>query len=101
MRGLPRVRPADQTASSGRRTAAATPTAASRAGCRITATTHASREWVLNAYHWAFMAQPYDFPEQLLYATNLVRGIALPCGHYPAEQAADETGAELSRFFGP
>ena len=35
------------------------------------------------------------------YATNLVRGIALPCGHYPAEQAADETGAELSRFFGP
>ncbi|MET0485403.1 MAG: alpha/beta fold hydrolase, partial [Candidatus Rokuibacteriota bacterium] len=28
--------------------------------------THTSREWALNAYHWAFMAQPYDFPEQLL-----------------------------------
>jgi len=28
--------------------------------------THVSREWTLNAYHWAFMAQPYDFPEQLL-----------------------------------
>jgi pimeloyl-ACP methyl ester carboxylesterase len=28
--------------------------------------THVSREWALNAYHWAFMAQPYDFPEQLL-----------------------------------
>jgi hypothetical protein len=29
-----------------------------------------------------------------------VRCIALPCGHYPAEQAPDETGAELSGFFG-
>jgi pimeloyl-ACP methyl ester carboxylesterase len=28
--------------------------------------THVSREWALNAYHWAFMAQPYDFPERLL-----------------------------------
>jgi haloacetate dehalogenase len=27
---------------------------------------HTTREWALNAYHWAFMAQPYDFPEQLL-----------------------------------
>ena len=155
--------------------------------------THTSREWALNAYHWAFMAQPYDFPEQLLagkeeyyirlklgsqglgkggiseealreyvrcctpenihgvcedyragatidyemdtkdleagraitcpllvivggrshtskfysydeawarYATNLVRCIALPCGHYPAEQAPDETYRELRAFFG-
>jgi haloacetate dehalogenase len=28
--------------------------------------THTSREWALNAYHWAFMAQPYDFPERML-----------------------------------
>ena len=155
--------------------------------------THVSREWALNAYHWAFMAQPYDFPEQLLagkeeyyirlklgsqglgkggiaedalreyvrcctpenihgvcedyragatidyemdtkdleaghaitcpllvivggrshtskfysyeeawarYATNLVRCTALPCGHYPAEQAPDETYRELRAFFG-
>jgi haloacetate dehalogenase len=28
--------------------------------------THVTREWALNSYHWAFMAQPYDFPERLL-----------------------------------
>ncbi len=27
---------------------------------------HGSRAWALNAYHWACMAQPYDFPEPLL-----------------------------------
>ena len=34
------------------------------------------------------------------YATNLVRCVVLPCGHYPAEQAPDETFAELRGFFG-
>ena len=34
------------------------------------------------------------------YATNLVRCVALPCGHHPAEQAPDETYAELLGFFG-
>jgi len=29
-----------------------------------------------------------------------VRGKALPCGHYPAEQVPDETYAELRAFFG-
>lgn len=33
------------------------------------------------------------------YVTNLVRCVALPCGHYPAEQAPDETYAELRGFF--
>lgn len=28
--------------------------------------THVTREWALNSYHWSFMAQPHDFPEQLL-----------------------------------
>ena len=28
-----------------------------------------------------------------------VRGKMLPCGHYPAEQAPDETYAELRAFF--
>ena len=28
--------------------------------------TNVTREWALNSYHWAFMAQPYDFPERLL-----------------------------------
>jgi len=154
--------------------------------------THVTREWMLNSYHWSFMAQPYDFPERLLagreeyyirlklgsqglgkggisaatlaeyircctpenihgvcedyraaatldfemdtrdfeagrkiacpllvivggkshtakfydfgaawsrYATNLTRCVALPCGHYPAEQAPEETCAELLAFF--
>ena len=28
--------------------------------------THISREWALNSFHWTFMAQPYDLPEQFL-----------------------------------
>jgi haloacetate dehalogenase len=154
--------------------------------------THVTREWAVNSYHWSFLAQPYDFPEQLLrgkeeyyirlkldshglgkggiseenmkeyvrcctpeqvhgvcedyragasidfdmdkkdfdagrkitcpvlvivggashtakfysfedawrrYVTNLVRCVALPCGHYPAEQAPEETYTELQKFF--
>ena len=34
------------------------------------------------------------------YATNIVDCVALPCGHYPAEQAPDETYARLRAFFG-
>ena len=33
------------------------------------------------------------------YVDNLVGCVALPCGHYPAEQAPDETYAELRKFF--
>lgn len=153
----------------------------------------ATYRWFINSYHWSFMAQPFDFPEQLLagkeeyyirhklekqglgkggiseetlqeyircctpenihgvcedyraaagidlemdtqdfaagrkitcpllvivggqshtskfysfdeawskYANNIVRCVALPCGHYPAEQDADGTYRELSEFFG-
>ena len=28
--------------------------------------THTSRQWALRSWHWALMAQPYDFPERLL-----------------------------------
>jgi haloacetate dehalogenase len=149
------------------------------------------KEWAVDSYHWFFMAQPYDYPEQMLIAYGLeryirkkldkrgvgmsgftpealaeyircctpenihavcedyraavgidlvhdeadlttklaipmlvlwgehshvnrsyrpidawleravdVRGRMLPCGHYPAEQAPDETYAELRAFFG-
>jgi haloacetate dehalogenase len=34
------------------------------------------------------------------YVTDLVGCVALPCGHYPAEQAPDETYARLLDFFG-
>ncbi len=151
--------------------------------------TNIKKEWAVEAYHWFFMAQPYDYPERMLVAYGLerylrrkldkkgvgmggfteealaeyircctpenihavcedyraavgidmahdeadlhrklevpvlvlwgerghvhgsyrpleawreraadVRGRALPCGHYPAEQAPDETWAELSAF---
>jgi haloacetate dehalogenase len=33
------------------------------------------------------------------YAENIVRMQALPCGHYPSEQAPEETYAELRGFF--
>jgi haloacetate dehalogenase len=33
------------------------------------------------------------------YVTDLARCVALPCGHYPAEQAPEETFVELRRFF--
>jgi haloacetate dehalogenase len=154
--------------------------------------TNVNRQWALNSYHWAFLAQPYDFPERLLagkeeyyirlklgshgmgkggiaeeamreyvrcctteqihgvcedyragatidyemdaadvaagrkiacpvfvivggqshtskfysyeeawsrYASNVVGCVALPCGHYPAEQAPDETYTTLVKFF--
>jgi len=154
--------------------------------------THLNREWVLNSFHWTFMAQPYDIPEQFLagkeryyiekkltklgigkggftpetlaeyarcctaeqlhavcedyragatidfemdkadleaghliecpvlvlwgtkshteqnfdprvawkpYARNIVKFCPLPCGHYPAEQAPDQTYSELYEFF--
>jgi haloacetate dehalogenase len=28
--------------------------------------THTSKEWALRSWHWAMMAQPYDFPERML-----------------------------------
>ena len=30
--------------------------------------THTSKEWALRSWHWALMAQPYDFPEQMMAA---------------------------------
>jgi len=33
------------------------------------------------------------------YAENVVGCVALPCGHYPAEQAPDETYTTLVKFF--
>ena len=28
--------------------------------------THTSKEWALRSWHWALMAQPYDFPERMM-----------------------------------
>jgi haloacetate dehalogenase len=29
---------------------------------------HTSKDWALKSWHWAFMAQPYDFPERMMSA---------------------------------
>jgi haloacetate dehalogenase len=28
--------------------------------------THTSKEWAIRSWHWALMAQPYDFPERMM-----------------------------------
>ena len=33
------------------------------------------------------------------YCANIIRMAELPCGHYPTEQAPEETYQELSKFF--
>jgi haloacetate dehalogenase len=33
------------------------------------------KEWAVDSYHWFFMAQPYDYPEQMLMAYGLERYI--------------------------
>jgi hypothetical protein len=71
------------------RTCAAMATAASRADCLITATIRSGHTARLYGYEQAWSA----------YAADLARCLALPCGHYPAEQAPDETYEELRGFF--
>ena len=39
------------------------------------ALTHIRKEWAVDAYHWFFMAQPYDYPERMLIAYGLERYI--------------------------
>jgi haloacetate dehalogenase len=37
--------------------------------------THISKEWAVDSYHWFLMAQPYDYPEQMLISYGLERYI--------------------------
>jgi len=37
--------------------------------------THITKEWAIDSYHWFFMAQPYDYPEQMLINYGLERYI--------------------------
>lgn len=37
--------------------------------------THIRKEWAVASYHWFFMAQPFDYPEQMLIAYGLERYI--------------------------
>jgi haloacetate dehalogenase len=37
--------------------------------------THIKKQWALDSYHWFFMAQPYDYPEQMLISYGLERYI--------------------------
>jgi len=39
------------------------------------ALSHITKTWAVDAYHWFFMAQPYDYPEKMLVAYGLERYI--------------------------
>jgi len=47
------------------------------------------REWAVDSYHWFFMAQPYDYPEQMLIAYGLERYI---------RRKLDKKGVGMSGF---
>ena len=47
------------------------------------------RQWAVDSYHWFFMAQPYDYPEQMLIAYGLERYI---------RKKLDKKGVGLAAF---
>ena len=47
------------------------------------------KEWAVDSYHWFFMAQPYDYPEQMLIAYGLERYI---------RKKLDKKGVGMSAF---
>jgi len=47
------------------------------------------KEWAVDSYHWFFMAQPYDYPEQMLIAYGLERYI---------RKKLDKKGVGMSGF---
>jgi len=51
--------------------------------------THITREWAIDSYHWFFMAQPYDYPEQMLINYGLERYI---------RRKLDKKGVGMSGF---
>jgi haloacetate dehalogenase len=51
--------------------------------------TNIQREWAVDAYHWFFMAQPYDYPEQMLIAYGLERYL---------RRKLDKVGVGMSGF---
>jgi haloacetate dehalogenase len=50
---------------------------------------HISAGWAVDSYHWFFMAQPYDYPEQMLIAYGLERYI---------RRKLDKKGVGMSGF---
>lgn len=51
--------------------------------------THIKKDWAVDSYHWFFMAQPYDYPEQMLIAYGLERYI---------RKKLDKKGVGMSAF---
>jgi haloacetate dehalogenase len=47
------------------------------------------KEWAVDSYHWFFMAQPYDYPEQMIIAYGLERYI---------RRKLDKKGVGMSAF---
>ena len=59
--------------------------------------THLTREWALNSFHWTFMAQPYDIPEQFFagkeryYIEKKLTAMGIGKGGFTAETLAEYT----------
>ena len=59
--------------------------------------THITREWAVNSYHWFFMAQPYDIPEQFFvgkeryYIDQKLTKMGIGKGGFTAETLAEYT----------
>lgn len=51
--------------------------------------TNIKKQWAVDSYHWFFMAQPYDYPEQMLIAYGLERYI---------RRKLDKKGVGMSAF---
>jgi haloacetate dehalogenase len=51
--------------------------------------TNIRKQWAVDSYHWFFMAQPYDYPEQMLVAYGLERYI---------RRKLDKPGVGISGF---
>ena len=51
--------------------------------------THTSKEWAIRSWHWAMMAQPYDFPERML--------AGIPAQYF-MEKKLSKPGIGLSTF---
>ncbi len=50
---------------------------------------HIPKQWAVDSYHWFFMAQPYDYPEQMLVSYGLERYI---------RKKLDKKGVGMSAF---
>ncbi len=86
----PRSRRARRAPHGARSSRAAYARSPSSTSCpRTTCCINIRKEWAVDSYHWFFMAQPFDYPEQMLEAYGFERYI---------RQKLDKKGVGMSAF---